>query len=498
VNIEDLFHSPQDNIKRFAEMQVHLFRNDVSLQDYFHALDADTFVGPRSVPGGRVSINPFLAWSFLAVDKATQIFKPRKIKTDVLFSPTPYFGRKTEVRFLTRTLLGLADTGAEILCLLPGYAPFRMDLESQLTAAGRRKQVTFLDPAMSFHPLERRMCSVAGRLRGRAAFEKVVQILEPHGLSPSRAALGDFERAAQYAEMWERLAPYIEFNSVVARCHWYDLCSAVCRTGMERGKPVVTFQQGVVGNTLDVPIVASKFVAFGAPSSTVLAEANQRFYQAIGSPEPPIQYFNSGSLFDTISPLPDQFSLQTVLLIEMESTPGDPWGTDGEVQALLQLAKKLLAAKLPMRRLLIRPHPHWSDLDLGACLELVREHRDVCELSHPIWPLEEDLRRSSIAIGIWSGALTVASASGLPTIFLRTPQGFETLDLACFSPEQTLSPDEAFRAVSKLLVDPQSYAEARKVALHNSSEYYASGANAALDGPFFTSVLSDAEPIRPR
>src|SRR5208337_5170215 len=223
MDIHDLFHSPKDHIAKFAEMQVHLYRHDVSLQDYFHALDREMFEDSRGVPSDRASINPLVAWSFHAADKASQILKPRKLKMDVLFCPTPYFSRKTEIRFLARTLLGLAHIGAEILCLLPVYAPFRRDLVLELTAAGCSKQITFLDPGMPFNPVEVRMRSIAARLRGRAAFEKTVQILEPRGLSPTRSALADFERTAQYVEAWERLAPSIEFEAVVARCHWYDL-----------------------------------------------------------------------------------------------------------------------------------------------------------------------------------------------------------------------------------------------------------------------------------
>jgi hypothetical protein len=100
-----------------------------------------------------------------------------------------------------------------------------------------------------------------------------------------------------------------------------------------------------------------------------------------------------------------------------------------------------------------------------------------------------------VVIGISSGVLTVASASGLPTIFLRTEQGFTIRDLECFSPEQTLLPDAAFREVSRLLTDRECFAEARDVAIRNASEYYTSGANAALDGSFFTRLLS-SEPTK--
>ena len=492
LNISDLFYSPQDNLARLAEMQVHLYRQDVSLQDYFYALDIDVFGRPRGQGSPQPSINSFKAFPLRALDKAARVVKSRRrIKTDILFSPTLYFGRKTEVRFLTRTLIGLASTGAEILCLLPLYSPTHLELERELTTAGLHKQVTFLDPETPLNSLEMRTRPLAAELRGRVAHAKAVEILEPHGLSPTHWSLGDFEKTAQYVEAWERLAPLIEFDAVVARCHWYDLSSPICRTGLQRNKPVITFQQGVVDHTLDVPITASKFVAFGASSASVLAESNRRFFDAVGSPERPVDFICAGSLFDVLPPLPDQFDVRSLLLIDSHSVSRDPWGTGKEVEALLQLAEKILSARLPMNRLVIRPHPHWHSHDLGACLQLVREHRDVCELSHPAWSLEDDLHRASVVIGIASGVLTVASASGLPTIFLRTEGGFRIRDLECFSPAQTLMPDAAFHEVSRLLADREAYAEARQVAMHNASEYYANGANANLDGAFFTGLLNN-------
>jgi hypothetical protein len=491
IAIDDLFHSPEGFIAKLAAMQVHLYRRDVSLQDYFHALDREVLDVPRGASAPRSPISPIAAWSVRAADRASHAFRPRKVKTDVLFCPTPYFGRKTENRLLARTLLGLAQTGAEVLCLLSQYVPFRNELESELAAAHVSKQVTFLDPGVPINRVEARTRSMAARLRGRAAFEKTVQILEPHGLSPTWNALADFEKTALYVEAWERLASSIEFGAVVTRCHWYDLCSCVCRTGAQRGKPVIAFQQGVITHTLDVPITASKFVTFGAPSASVFAEANRRFFDAVRMPEPRVQYFNAGSLFDTVVPLPNQYSLHTLLIVDLHSISKDPFGTEGQTRALLQLTERLLAARLPIRRVVIRPHPHASNWDLEACLKLVRDNRDVCELSHPAWSLEDDLRRSSVALGIWSGVLTVASACGLPTIFLQTEEGVRTRDLACFAPAQTLLPDEAFLEISKLFTGPQDYAEAQQAALRNASEYYTNGANAALDGAFFARLLRD-------
>ena len=117
-----------------------------------------------------------------------------------------------------------------------------------------------------------------------------------------------------------------------------------------------------------------------------------------------------------------------------------------------------------------------------------------CELSHPAWSLEDDLRRSSIAVGIFSGVLTVASASGLPTYFLQTEQGFSTTDLECFAPGQTLLLDDTFSEVARLLSDRKAYATARALALRNGREYYSKGSNLNLDAAFFERHLLADQP----
>jgi two-component sensor histidine kinase len=46
--VDDLFHSAAGRIAAFAEMQLHLYRHDISLQDYFEALQLDTLTSPRA------------------------------------------------------------------------------------------------------------------------------------------------------------------------------------------------------------------------------------------------------------------------------------------------------------------------------------------------------------------------------------------------------------------------------------------------------------------
>jgi len=489
MNIDDLFHSPLDRIKAFSEMQLHLYRHDISLQDYFLPLHLDTLTRPRLNSGYQRATSRFFTWGIYGADKLSQLRPRQRIKADVLFCPNPYLDRKTENQFTVHTLLGLAQTDAKILCLLAASAPYRTELIDRLAAAGRSGQVTFLDPAAFSGPVGSRLCSMAARMRARSALEQTVRVLEPQGLSPSEEVRESFERTAHSVEAWERLAPLVEFEAVVARCHWYALCSPVCRTGLQRGKSVITFQQGVISDTLDVPVTASKYVAFGQSSASLIAQVNHRFFQAAGMPQPSVGYVQGGCLLDTVTRLPDQFDNQALLLVDLPITPVDFHGYESQGRALLELAEKLLAADLPLRRLVIRPHPYWNNLDLEACKGLVREHSTRCELSHPAWSLEDDLRRSSVVVGIFSGVLTVASACGLPTVFLETEQGYKTADLKSFSPLQTLLPDAAFCQIREMLTDRKAYAEARAQALQNAQEYYANGANLDLSSTFFERLL---------
>jgi hypothetical protein len=489
AGVDDLFHSSKSHVAAFFETQVRLYRHDVSLQDYFMMLQLDELAGPRVRPGKQRPSDRLVPWAVRTADRACQLRPRRKIKADVLFCPMPYFSRDTENRLLVRTLLGLAQTDAKILCLLPSDAPCRQTIETQLAVAGRSGQVTFVDPLASLNAVEAGLRSQMARIRGHSAFEETVRILHPHGLSPASDIKASFQHVAYLVEAWERLAPWVEFDAVVTRCHWQKLCSAVCRTAQQRGKPVITFQQGVIGHSLDAPVTASTFVAFGESSAAFLPRVNRAFFQAVESPEPSVRYVNGGCLFDDISLLPDRFECQTLLMVDVPQPngQGDFYGVQSQCQALLQLAEQLLSAE-PQLRLIIRPHPFWNNLDFGVCQRIVREHPNRCELSHPSWSVEDDLRRSSAVIGIFSGVLTVAAACGLPTIFIETDEGFTTGDLECFA-RQTLPPDAAFREIVKMLTDRRAYAQARGEALQSAREYYADGTNLDMTGAFFEGLL---------
>jgi hypothetical protein len=498
METDDLFHSSSRRIAEFSEIQVRLYRHNIRLQDYFMQLQLG--ISTSSIVSSRHQrpANPLLGLAIRSAEKFGRLLSRRKYKTDVLFCPTPYFDRRTENRLTIRTLLGLAQTDAKILCLMEAGAPFRKELDTQLAAVGRANQVEFVDPTASLNMIDARLRVRTARMRAWSTLQEVAGILGLDTLNLARQTQSGFEHTAYYVDAWEALAPSVDFETVITRCHWNTVCSSVCRTAQERGKQAITFQQGVIGHTLDVPVTANKYVAFGQSSASFLARVNSRFFHATGMPQPPVKYVQSGCIIDKVNVLRDQFDLKTLLMVDVQVNPGDFYGIANQCQALLRLAEKLLAADLPLRRLIIRPHPYWSDLDIESVQSLVREHSARCELSHPAWSLEDDLLRSSAAVGIFSGVLTVASASGLPTFFLKTEEGFMTEDLACFSEGQTLLPEDAFREISKILTDQRAYADAREIALHNAREYYANGTNMDFNASFFERLLrNEATPNHP-
>ncbi len=489
MSVDGLFASATPHIANFARQQALLYREDPRLQIYFEALQVDCLSTPRA---RAVKHTPWkkAAYATLAQSsRVARLSRMPKVKADVLICPSPYFSRKTETQFFLRTIFGVAATGARIACFVPKAAPDRHEIVEQLASKGLLNQVELIDPVDDLGTLSRPLLRNAARQRGRIAFDKAVEILTPFGLAPGEDVLDHFERLAYFAEAWSQIEDRTEFATAITRCHWLPLCSSVTATAWQRGSRSITFQQGVIGHSLDVPVTASTFVAFGETSSSFLSRLNARFFEAVDLPVPLVSYVHGGSLFDRICHLDDQFANATLLMVDYPTAQAEFYGVQKQTEALIQLGEAFLAKGKPSWRLIIRPHPFWSDLNLESCLGLARRFPQRCEISHPARPLDDDLRRSSAAVGIFSGVLTVASASGLPGYFLKTPGGFETGDLACFERDQILAPDQALEQIQKILQDHEAYLEARTVALRNGRTYYAGGANLALDEAFFRSII---------
>ena len=493
METEDLFHTKSRRIRDFADIQVRLYRHDPTLRQYFMQLQIKMQTSAGLGSNGATPIEPRFKLPVRAVNKLIKASRGEKFRADILFCPAPYFDRRTENKLTERTLMGLVNTGATVVCLLPSGEAVRHRLETQLAATGRTTQVMFLDPVAPSNRFEARLRYTAARVRAWSALQVIAGILDPLGVRFGHDAQLGFEHTASYIESWERLAPSVEFETAVVRCHWNTLCSAVCSTALERGKQAITFQQGVIAHTLDVPVTATKYLAFGATSAVFLEKLNRRFFQSAERAPLHVDYLPSGSIIDDIQELPEQFNLKTLLFVDVQADSGDFYGVTSQCQALLSLVEKFLASDVPFTRLIIRPHPFWSELEVETILNLARTRPDRCEISHPAWSLEDDLRRSSAAVGIYSGALTVAAASGLPTFFLRTEGGFTTEDLACFC-SQTFYPEDAFKEIEIILRDASAYSKARQKSLKNARAYYADGTNLDFSPGFFERLIAGSAP----
>lgn len=494
MDISGLFSSRAKYLADFARIQTILYRQDPALQDYFHPLQLDLLDSARARAGNEPRNKSFWTSALHGSLRFGTSAHRQRMKADVLVCPSQHFGRRSETLFFFKTVLGVAETGAKVLCLVPDGEPSIAELDLLLEKAGRKEQVEYFDVRAAENQIEARLAPRIAKKRAKATFDEVVQLLEPHGLTPGTEMIHHFEARARYVDAWDRVSQWVEFDTAIVRCHWLALGSSVCRTAAQRTKQAITFQQGVIGHTLDVPVTASKYVAFGDSSADFLARCNQRFFAAADVPEPAVEFVRGGCLFDTIVDLHGQFDQRTLLLVDVPAAQSDFYGIEEQCSGLLQLAERLLDADLALRRVVIRPHPFWSDLDFRECHRIIKKHPLRCELSHPSWSLDEDLRRSSIIAGIFSGVLSVAAASGLPAIFLQTKHGYSTGDLDCFSSGQILDPEESFKQISKAIVDRDAYGDLQTLSQRNARAYYAGGATMNFDAATVERLLKIETP----
>src|ERR1700676_1346526 len=97
MDLRNVFRVPEGSgIAAFAAAQVHLFRHNANLQDYFLALQlsraglSKVNVPPRSLARRVLGMAEATGY------KVIRQFDRRKYKVDVLYCPAPYYARRTE------------------------------------------------------------------------------------------------------------------------------------------------------------------------------------------------------------------------------------------------------------------------------------------------------------------------------------------------------------------------------------------------------------------
>lgn len=442
-----------------ATAQILLYKVSPDFQNYFYSIQKNVGFTPKSETPVKKTVLSSLARSVRTLSAA---IPKQRIKVDVVVCGTWLWERRQENELLINLLKGLLKQDISVLCLLHKGSSVR---QMRSLADGK---LTFLDPAGVLGRLDARFGLGIARHKAMQDFEQARQILKPHGIYLYESALPEFEWAAARLLEWATWSPYIEFETAIVRCHWLPLCSAIAHSGWQRHKKVVTLQQGVVGHTLDIPILAHQYLCFGESSENLLRKMEARFFQATEQKNICQDYVRVGAIFDPILEL-NNFREKTVLILDQTTRWANHlYGLEEQEAALTRLVAQLGEGERGISKVIIRPHPASTDLQKWQQLA---SSLDKCELSERKFSLSDDLNRSSVTISIFSGGSVAAAAGGLPSFFIRTPNGYYTPDLACFE-EQCLSSDRLLSTIERLCTDEQYYRQVQQQCSQAAQIYY--------------------------
>ena len=81
MHIDDLFYSPKRSLAVFTQVRLHLYRREITMQDYFLPLRLDTLTGLRVKSSEHHTPSRLISLAIRGADKVGQFRPRRKIKT---------------------------------------------------------------------------------------------------------------------------------------------------------------------------------------------------------------------------------------------------------------------------------------------------------------------------------------------------------------------------------------------------------------------------------
>ncbi len=373
--------------------------------------------------------------------------------------------RQTEMRMMHRLVSAMLERGARLAylvrfgsteheCLRP--------LEEQ-----HPQQLRLVD---LYHGLgaDRRRLSAAAVQQAWNHF-CVVNDLIGKELRISEQTFSFFLGAMVRRMLWERLKPFLVYERLLVRNHFGSLDSVIALDTLLEGKPVVTLQHGVISSSGFFPVLATTVLTFGQSSADFLKREDERFARWCNTSVYARNYIPVGSLFDEIHSVPEGFQYRAVLLIDQYNPAASAfYGLEEAFRRLPEVVLEV-ARRVAGARIILRLHPSQQQVP-----EWVKDASANIVISQGV-PLHEDLARSTLAVGLFSGALTIAAASGVPTFFLWEPEWFYTPDLSCFANGNFVSAEEFVERAVACLTSRDAYQQERRLAMHNAEGYYAGG-----------------------
>ena len=397
--------------------------------------------------------------------------------------------RQNEIMMMVRLLRGVLSMGFRVIYLVSFGSAEHHAISELAGNLGRQGQLRLVDPYCSRGRYEHIVNRARADFLARSDFLKIVENLPSDiGLrSDTRSAIHGVSMAKL---IWDDLTAHLDFRIACLRNHFDVFSSAVAVQCLQQKKPIVTFQHGIVSTKGGfLPIVASRQVCFGKSSSLLLQRSERELNESAGRSGYCKTFVLGGSLVDEIQPRHQNFEEATVLLIDQENLwAKNFYGIEHEFECMALLMEDILRTSSIVKSVVVRLHP--DNQKANRWYRLKDAYPGKFDISLAGLSLQNDLKRAAVVIGLFSGAMVSAAASGIPVLFVWQPGWYYTPDLGCFFQDSFIPPTLLLERIEQMLLNRDCYQEACAAAIKASGHYYFRRQTQTFEGDFISELFS--------
>lgn len=469
---EEFNFPKQGEAEAFWQAQLILGKKDARFNEYFRYLIYNVdFSEPCKSANNSIINYVNGSMIFRVVKFWLEKVKPfkNKRKFDILLNPSlSTLYRKTEQELLAELIDFFLDKKQKI-CVLINQPDIPKLIKKKINNKSGFHEILFLNPEEIINKNSQRLLLKIAKVIANLDNKYISNYLQKNNIFFKKNTGNIFQQAVYLHLIWFLTAKEIQFEMAILRVEWDNYSYAIKETANKRGKKVIGFQHGVISHTLDIPVTVDRFFTFGEQSAQLLIKLNNQFSQQTGQTDLCSSFQPCGSIIDNIDVVNNNFNQRTVLFIDQSVDRAIRFnGLEQQIKDLELLIERVLLLK-DVKKVVVRPHPEAKHPQFwNLCKD---KYADKFELSNSQITLSQDIAHSSVAIGLFSGALTVAASSGLPSYFLSTSNGYYTPDLNCFR-DFILPKDLLMETIKKLVTDEEFYQQQKQKCLGQASQYF--------------------------
>lgn len=461
------------------------------LYPYFASLESFFTEDSSSQPNRNFSFCQLFSSSLDLFLKLNNIYlkfllkREKKIEVDSLIIGECY--RDSEVEMMKKLVSSLARSGKKILYITTyGTTEWKI-IEDLARNFSDPELIILMDPVK-----ETAIFSI-----NRFIFFKIIAFIDFHKIlnnlskeiflsSDSTCALN---RVARAKYQWSVMRERIEYKSLFVRNHFNPLSASAAVNSTDLNIPIITFQHGVISvPTSYVPIVAHKMICFGESSKLFLQFLDDKFFETTGRKKICSQFIEAGSIIDKISSISNNREKKTLLILDQFLEFSEKvYGTLHQ-SVFFGTIENILEKNSEIQKIIIRLHPSNKNPIPGFWVSLKEKYPDKIKFSNKDF-LFNDLQESSLTLGLFSGALTISAACGLPTYFLWEEGWFYTADLSPFKRNHFITPEELLTKIKETLLSDDAYKRSSDESIKAASQYYYHGTECQFDVEFINSLF---------